>query len=231
MAGARKFDAVKPVILVALGLLPWALVAFGAYELSSAVAAFAFYHGYCLLVALTNRRNRWRDKPQSLRIWAGLVISGLLVCAVTYTVLKWMPLPHFLLDPNRVTQSMAALQLSKAPAALTALFVYFAVVNPIAEELFWRGTIFAGLRDAGWKVKRASVVTALLFGSWHWLIVRQFFEPYMALLITLGITMVGYIFAQVYERLKSQPALMLIHGLGADIPILITLWFTMIGRR
>ena len=125
---------------------------------------------------------------------------------------------------------MHALGIGSGHFAIAALFIYFAVVNPIAEELFWRGTVYIHLRAAKWSVQASSIGSAVLFGSWHWLIIRLFFRPEVAILLTVGVSVAGYLFARLYERLHSLPALMLIHGLAADIPILIALWFAVLAK-
>lgn len=215
---------------IGLGLAAWPAVYLGAYVCRSAIAAFAFYHILCLAGGALHRMVYGFREPGPLgrRGWLGLAVAGLAVCAATYSALGSIGL---LIEPARVSHALASLGLPNRPMAEIALFSYFALVNPTAEELFWRGGVYAQLRAAGWGIGNSAVVSALLFGSWHWLIIRLLFRPEIALAATVGVGVVGWCFALLYERLRSLPALIAIHALAADIPLLIVLWFGVLARR
>jgi len=228
-AAGRAGRESKAGFALALGVGPWLAAYAGAYLLHSAVAAFAFYHLLCLSAA-THYHVRYGKRAHvalpHVR-WAGLAVAGLTICVATYSA---MGLIGTLIEPARVSRALHALGIPVNQGAIVALFVYFAAVNPYAEELFWRGTVYLRLRAASWSVPAAGLASAILFGSWHWLIVRLFFAPVMACLVTAGIICVGYIFARLYERLGSLPALILIHALAADVPVLIALWFGVLAK-
>ncbi|MDR3707857.1 MAG: CPBP family intramembrane metalloprotease [Capsulimonadaceae bacterium] len=223
--GDRSLDRAAIAWTVALALMPWPLVYLGAYFLHSAVAAFGFYHGLCVTVWVFRRRacRCYPNRPVYARVWTGLLIAGLAVSIATAILLTVIGVPSWLVDPVLIRHAMAALHAVFRFPACIGLYLYFAVVNPVAEEIFWRGVVYVRLRNAGCSVQSASIVSAVLFGSWHCLTVLLFFPPAMVVPVVMGIMAVGYVFAALYERYRSLPALILIHALTGDIPALIAL--------
>jgi membrane protease YdiL (CAAX protease family) len=81
------------------------------------------------------------------------------------------------------------------------LLVGGAVIAPVVEEIFFRGFVFAGLRQAyGWK--RAAVISSALFALLH--LTPAAFMP---------IFLLGYIFAYLYHRSDSIWPATLMHVL------------------
>ena len=86
------------------------------------------------------------------------------------------------------------------------LFVAVVLVGPVAEETFFRGFVFAGLRSRyDWRL--AAGMSAALFAAAH--LELTFFLPAFAL---------GYLFAYLYQRSNSiWPGLilhMLLNGIA-----------------
>lgn len=218
--------------IATLGLAPWLAAWLGSYALHSAVAAFLFYHLLCLAGAgvYRNRYGPLERRAATRRSWIILAIAAGAIMAAVYFLVGALGLFGWLIDPVHIRQALAAQRIPAWPPDYAALFLYFAAVNPIAEELFWRGTIYAGLRRAGETVPRATLISAVLFGSWHWLIVRLFFAPIWSIVITLGIVAAGVVFAMVYERVRSLAFSIFLHAFAADIPILLILWFGVLAK-
>ena len=211
------------VTTVALGLLPWVAVYFGSYLLHYAVVSFAAYHAVCLLTASVHR-NRLPGRRHERLVRSGLIgVMGfaLASCAVAYLLLGSI---GWLVDPARVRHGLLLQHVGPGVWAYTALFLYFAVVNPFSEELFWRGVIYERFRAASLSVSRSSLASGFLFGAWHWLALRLFFSASNAVVITVAVMFCGWALARVYEKSRSLNAVMLLHALGADVPILIVLW-------
>jgi membrane protease YdiL (CAAX protease family) len=225
----QQRPAPHPAVIVLLGTLPWLAAACGSYWFHSAVLSFALYHSLCLSFAAYYRVRfgRRSSMPFPRHHWLALAGICLAVCLVVYFAIGFL---GYLAEPARV---MAGLQRQHIPLHKTAylmLFSYFALVNPVAEEFFWRGTIYSGLRRRHLGIRNSSYLTALLFGSWHWLIVRLFFPGTLALIITAGIIVVGELFCRFYERTRSLPAVCLLHGLGTDVPVLVVLWYAVLSK-
>jgi membrane protease YdiL (CAAX protease family) len=217
------------VQILAVGLLPWAAAWLGSYGLHSAVAAFLFYHLLCLTAWALYRRRYGRYEAQGVPSarWIAMVLVAALIMGGTYFAIGWL---GWLINPVHIRAALTAQRIGPTTLDYGALFLYFALVNPIAEELFWRGTIYQQIRRQGLTAARAAVVSALLFGSWHWLIVRLFFPAGWAVVITAGIIAAGAVFATVFERTRSVIFTILLHALAADIPILLALWLGVLSK-
>jgi membrane protease YdiL (CAAX protease family) len=114
------------------------------------------------------------------------------------------------------------------PTSYLYLFPYFAIVNPLLEEFFWRGGVYAALRRITPHWTWAAVVSSLFFGAWHWLVITLFVAPWVALSATLVIAMVGFLFTLIYERTTRLIYPIVFHALAGDLPLLVVL--TLVSR-
>jgi len=114
------------------------------------------------------------------------------------------------------------------PATYIYLFPYFAIVNPLAEEFFWRGGIYATLRHLFGSWVTAAAVSSVFFGAWHWLVIRLFVAPVTALAATFVIMGIGFALAAVYEHTRRLAYAVILHALAGDAPLLLLL--LLLGR-
>ena len=193
----RDRQAPHPSLTICVGAMPWFAAWCGSYLLHSAVASFLLYHSLCFSAALIYRARFGprSSKPFPRHHWLALAGGCLAGCFVVYLTIGFV---GALTDPARVLMGLRLQHIPLDKESYVLLFAYFAIVNPIAEEFFWRGTIYSGLRRRHLHIRACSNIDAVLFGSWHWLIVRLFFSPLMALVITVGIVFVGEIFCRFY---------------------------------
>ena len=214
---------------VALGLLPWLAAWLGSYMLHSAVAAFLLYHLLCLTcwAAYRRRYGRFEGLVVPRARWIVLIAAAMGIMGATYFAVGYL---GWLINPVYIRTALAAQHVGVTTLDYAALFLYFALVNPVAEELFWRETIYQRMRREGYTAARAALFSAVLFGSWHWLIVRLFFPAGWSILLTFGIVAAGAVFANVFERIRSIAFCVLLHALAADIPILLALWFGALAK-
>ncbi len=87
------------------------------------------------------------------------------------------------------------------------LFFGGAVVAPVVEEIFFRGFIFAGLRQV-WGWQKAALVSAALFGLLH-----------VTPTAMLPIFILGYIFAWLYQKSGSIWPAILMHMLTNSLAL------------
>lgn len=209
----------------ALGLLPWPAAYAGAYLLHSAIGAFALYHALCLLAGLYHARAHGlrRIRPVDIRVWLALGAAGLAACTGAYAMIASPRYGARFTDASLIAHAIARLHLATDPLALIVLSCYFAIVNPAVEELFWRGAVYVRFIDGGYRPKAAAVLSGLLFGSWHWLVIRLLFKPDATPLAIFVIAAGGYFFAQLYERSGSIALTAFAHALIGDAPALIAL--------
>jgi membrane protease YdiL (CAAX protease family) len=136
-----------------------------------------------------------------------------------------------LIDPAAVESRLRQLQVAPGLAGELPLFGYFAVVNPIAEELFWRATIYGRFRADGRSPRTGAIISGSLFGVWHILPISLLLGLPLAVPIVLGIVALGVFLALFYERVRITRPLIVIHALCADVPVLLVAWIDVLAKR
>lgn len=212
-----------PVLLLCLS--PWVAVWFGLYQFGSAQLAFLFYHCTCILggFLLGSPALPKTERVSALR---RRILVAVVVMANVATVILYLTVGGHLLDQPTVLQQMKSRGLP--PTAYFWLFPYFAIVNPLVEEYFWRGGIYARLRPLFPSWIHAALISSAFFGAWHWLVIRLFVTPLVALPATVAIMVVGFLLAYLYEEHRRLIYPIALHALAGDIPLLVVLY--LVGR-
>ena len=122
-------------------------------------------------------------------------LTAALIVAALDALLGYSPTQDELAD---------SLALELTPAPVVGLYIATCVIAPIAEETFFRGFVFGGLR-AHWPFWAAALVSSLIFGSVH-LTTGPAAIPLLALL--------GVCFAYLYERSGSLWPAVIAHALN-----------------
>ena len=103
------------------------------------------------------------------------------------------------------------------PQSAWLLFVTFAVVAPLAEELLFRGFLLPALARSTLGAAGAAVISSLLWSATH------FAEPWYALVTIFGI---GLLYAWARLRSGSLWPCMIAHTLFNSVPVLVALTVT-----
>jgi uncharacterized protein len=142
---------------------------------------------------------RWGGWRKGLA-WAG-AMSAALAGGFAAAALGW----HLATGGNLVHEALGRSPLDAAttPGARAAILASMGLVGPVAEELFFRGGLYAVLRRS-LSVPQAVVVTSLFFASAH---AGQAGLPVIQL---VG----GVAFAVLYEKTGSLLAPVLVHAAG-----------------
>ena len=212
-------------LAVGLGSTPWLLVGAGLYGLHSAAAAFVLYHALCLVGGFVLRRaappSVRRKFPLDGRYLAlFVVLTGFLVNAAA--LLLYPRIGGIFFDATLLRSAL--LDYGLPPKSYLYLFPYFALVNPTAEEFFWRGALYPLLRHRLGNSPRALLLTNALFASWHYLPARILLPPATALLGVGVVFVAGLFLTWVYENTHRLGWPVAVHALAADIPLLLLLW-------
>ena len=149
-------------------LLPYVAVFVGLYILNSAWAALLMYHiGIVLLVAYDRRISSWKRLCLGIKPWplCSAVVFCLLSGPLIFGLWKFMAL-EAAVDPGVI---LARYGLNDS--SWVCFMLYFVVVNPVLEELFWRDYLGADpsrfslvdLAFAGYHV-----LVLCLFIKWPW---------------------------------------------------------------
>lgn len=210
-----------------LAICPWAAAGWGLYRGHSAILSFLGYHALCLggglLLHSPGLPPTERLYPMRRRALLAAVVGANGVTLVAYLIVG-----ASLLDKPHVLALLGSRGLP--PTTYFWLFPYFALVNPLAEEFFWRGGVYATLRHLYASWVPAACIDAVLFGSWHWLVVRLFVPPPEALAATAGIAAIGFALAVVYERTHRLAYGVILHALAGDAPLLLLLLLLGLGQ-
>jgi membrane protease YdiL (CAAX protease family) len=146
--------------------LPYLAVGLGLFVAHNAWAAMALYHlGMLGVLAGERRLGTLRALGRGFQPWllAGTIPLCLLGGGLTYRLWPLVGLPGL---AGRLAQ------VGLTPGALPAFFLYFSLVNPVLEEVFWRGyhghrspwPVWGDLWFAGYHI-----AVVALFLRWQWL--------------------------------------------------------------
>ncbi len=198
-------------------MLPWLWAYIGLHYLHNYLLTITLYAGLgCLLPAILLYKERYRILPLKLdlpQLLFAILLGNLLLLG------GWPLLNALLIDWTMYPQYLHRVGLN-TPSDYLLLTVYMIFINPITEELFWRGLIYDRL-TALLSQKAALFISAIGFGAWHWVVITVFFKPGWDWVVTLLIILAGFAITSVYARSRTLFAPILIHSLGADLPIML----------
>ena len=130
------------------------------------------------------------------KFWPGYLFLGVGLMAVYYLINLLYSL--LILAPLGLSVQGDTMEMLAQLKGSVWLWLGAAVAAPLAEETFFRGFLFAGLRKSlGWQ--KAAIISSLLFALMHleWTAIFPIF-------------MIGFIFAYLYQRSNSiWPAVIL----------------------
>ncbi len=217
----------KPIVIL-WTLAPWPFLAAGIYYFHSIVWSFFLYHGCCLLPAIIWKRQHWK---QHLALPSRKDVIILIICSILFSLFTWTTLQ--LLGPYLFSKERALASLTYRgfqPSWLVPLSIYFVTVNPVLEELFWRGVVLNELTDNQVSEKHSKpfslpvLWTNLLFAAWHVLVIRLFVAPPFMYVAFCTVMAVGIFLSYLYRRTNSLLLPALWHGLVFDLAVVIILW-------
>lgn len=235
-AQAKSLISLAWLPLLGIGLvmlLPWVWVGYGFYGAHDFKLTFFLYEVMgCLAPALflsgisplkRNASSRIKVIPSPhLSDFVKTVIAWSLVGNAVF-IAGWAIFQPQLLRWNAFLNNLSAIHFVPKTDFL-GFALLFLTVNPVLEELFWRSGVYKNLKRY-FPDQQALLLSSVFFGAWHWLIIRFYFEPLWALWISVLIMIGGGFVAWLYDRTESLMGPILIHALGADLPIaLIFYW-------
>ncbi len=206
-------------------VLPWLAAWVGLYRLESAPLAFLLYHTVCFGGGMLLRSPGLPD-PERLYAVRRRHLVLVVLAANALALIFYRLVGAALLDRPHIFSFLSERGLG--PSTYGILFPYFAFVNPLAEEFFWRGGIYATFRRFFVSPTLATLLGAVFFGGWHWLVFRLFVPPVLALGATLLVMLVGVGLTVLYENTRRLSYAVAVHALAGDTPLLLLL--LLLGR-
>jgi membrane protease YdiL (CAAX protease family) len=207
-------------VLVLLMLMPWVwvslgLLVFGDYRLTIVIYEML---GCALPLMLLGYRHipLW-----PLRVNLGWIL-GLSIALGAVIITVYLASGGFGMNWTLFYQQAVKTKLSMDDS-FWVFAIVIGLINPFLEEAFWRGLIYQGWKDhvgTGW----ARWISSFFFGAWHWVVLQHFCNPVWAVVLTLLVMVGGMTFCMLYERTKSLGSSVLLHGLGADFPMIFVVY-------
>jgi membrane protease YdiL (CAAX protease family) len=210
-------------VVVYWTFLPWLFLSMGLHFFKSIFWSFFLYHACCLLPIIIWRRKSWQEHLilPTVRQIAAIAAVGAVFGLITFVLHGCIG--AFVVQRQHALAAMAirGFQLSW----LVPLSIYFLTVNPIVEELFWRGVVLNDLCERDTKMFSAPYIwTNLSFAAWHILLVRLFVSPMLTPLAIAIVASVGFFLSWLYRRTGSVIVPILWHGLVFDMAVIVLLW-------
>lgn len=201
-------------------VLPCLAMFAGLYTMHSATWAYVFYHGICLLPIIIWGRDLWTPslkRPQKMHCLALLAASVVFSCVAVFTYEFFGPR---LLSDRSVLALLRDLGYSRG--VFIGLGVYTIIVNPLIEEIFWRGIVLNQLdRFRNPPFKHFGIIcSSLAYAAFHYLIFRMVLFPGWAEVATLLLAIYGGLLAVIYRRSGSILTTALAHGLLTDTAVI-----------
>jgi len=100
--------------------------------------------------------------------------------------------------------------------------LYFVLINPTMEELYWRGVVLNLLEKHAPKGSHIALIwSSIAFASWHYLVFRVLIRPTWAEVCIFILAFIGMSQVCIYRRTKSIIVAILWHSLGLDLAVMI----------
>jgi membrane protease YdiL (CAAX protease family) len=224
VTAAAPFSRSRWLLLGFFLLWPWFCVSMGLLFWHQYLLTIAIYSLVaCLAPALLLKG----ESPKLLPLKFPLVPLIGAIIAMNIGILSLFKLSlGFGMISSAFYQKAQALHL-QSDALLWIACLWIVLGNPVVEERFWRGSVYRDFRTRlpCWQ---ANLLSAFFFGAWHWVILQHFYTPPWALGLTLAVMVGGILFAWLYEKTGTLAAPILLHGFGADLPLVMAVQQTLL---
>jgi membrane protease YdiL (CAAX protease family) len=199
---------VKVLLRSTAPFVPYAAVLCGVYWLGSAWVAILLYHAGAIAVLSLSRERRQPPARRSSPLLYATILIFAAGGAILYAI--W----PMVASEAEVSARLAEFGLSRASWIWFA--VYFCAVNPIVEELLWRGFLGPDCTC----LHRNDV----LFGGYHGLVAAAFVGPIWILPVVVACAFAGWL----WRMLRLQSGGLMVPWLthvAADVSIAAAVYF------
>ncbi len=186
----------------------------------NALITLLAYHVICLIPAIIWGRKLWRrdwrrPKPEQL---CALVLAAAVFSVATIGLYKFTG--DYLLDSSHAIAVLKEQGYQKE--TFLALSIYFVLVNPLLEELFWRGVVLNQIE----RLKPQNKSLALLWSSFaaalfHYPMLRLILYPPGPEIGVLALTVYGAFLALLYKRTSNITLSIIAHAGLTDLAVII----------
>ncbi|TWT25212.1 CPBP family intramembrane glutamic endopeptidase [Planomicrobium sp. CPCC 101110] len=198
---------------------PSLMILIGLQFFENVVITFLLFFGWLCLVPLIDKafpKERMKLDKQALLVGVG---SGVVFFLFVYGGASWLHV--YLLDINKLR--VLLLDWGFAGPLEFAFILLFVFVNPVLEEVYWRGYMYEKLRIKG-TAAYAIIMTSIFYTLYHVLTVLHLFQSGYTLVAVLPVLLVGLFWAYIREKTGSITATIIGHSI-ADFAIMCVYWF------
>lgn len=212
-------QAGRIILLLLWSLLPIVAIWVGMCQLKSAAWSFAIYHIACLVPAIVWGKKNWLPtvKRPSGKACAILAIGSVLFSAIA--LVAYEALGPMLLSNDKVLTLLKDVGYNKS--VFWPLSLYAIIINPIVEELFWRGVVLKELDSAKLPKHFGILWSSIAYAAFHYTIFRLVMYPGWAEFGTCMLAVYGAFMAALYRRTGSIVITSMAHGLLTDMAAIV----------
>ena len=193
--------------------VPAVLVLIGLSGFHSIPMAVFLYHGFCLVSVVLSGKQKGRIGIPSLFELLFASFAGILLSLVSVGL--WRLTGDLIADPDLCRIRIEGLGL---PIERWGLFAaYFLLVNPVIEELYWRGGVQERARELG--ILR-DIFVAVPFSLWHIVPIWAVCGPIAAVLGGMAVYCVGVLLTMIYRQSRSLGRCIAWHAMMADLAVI-----------
>lgn len=205
------------MILLLIG--PTIMMFIGLQLFESVAVTFLLFYGWLLGVPLLGKafpKERMNVSKEGILLG---VASGLVFFIFIFGGMLFFH--EYLLDVEELRALLVAWGFI-GPAEIWLILVLL-LLNPVLEEVYWRGYMFEKVRNTG-NAAKAIAVTGVFYTLYHVLTTMQLFEVAYTLVAVIPVLIAGLFWGYVRERTGSITATIIGHALG-DLGIVCVYWF------
>lgn len=194
-------------------IAPTLFIYAGLYLFQSVPVTFALFYGWLLLIPILYKPSGLRRlfyKTSLINICIGIGLGG--VCLVAIIA------GGALLHNELFESSQLGLLLKdwKFTGEYTVLLVLvLTLVNPVLEEMYWRGFILQKLEQIKYKV----IISSLFYSLYHFLVLLPMFKAPYPVIFFLLVFLAGMIWGRMVIKYRTLWGSIISHSL-ADIGII-----------
>lgn len=206
--------------IIIWSLLPCAAIWIGLHQIKSAAWTFALYHGLCLIPAIIWGRSRWTKTMIAPSLKTCLVLIAASFVFTIIALLTYELLGERLLSNDHVIDVLKELGYSKS--IFWPISIYAIVVNPVLEELFWRGVVLNELDSLKLKNRHFGIVwSSCAYALFHYAIFAMVMFPVWAEIGSSMLAVYGAFLALVYRKTGSIITTAIAHSLLTDLACIV----------
>jgi membrane protease YdiL (CAAX protease family) len=168
-----------------------------------------------LLYYSLSKRGRFKDLfcfKGNKKYMKAAALSGCLTFA--FIILAFLFLNKFL-DRRMILDGLASEGITKT--TYPYVFANIVLINAFLEELFFRGFVFLGIFNLGFK-RFSYIFSSVLFSLYHIVMMNSWFSPQIFLLCLAGLIGAGLLFNELDRRCENISGGFFVH-LGANAAI------------